>query len=668
MAWAQQFQPNQCFTPLLITGILTSHVCLLAYSSLVHSPTLGEVYHLPAGLSHLYRGRFDLFRVNPPLVRSVAAIPVALLSPETDWQRYNDSLLVRSEAEVAADFLNANGPRSLWFFIVARWACIPFSIAGGCICFRWARDLHGTSSGLLALILWCFCPYILGHASLITPDAHAAAMGICASYAFWLWLRKFSWESAFIAGLLLGLAELSKSTLLVLYPIFPAMWVIYRMSTQHGISKIRWSQDIRMFASIIVISVLVINVGYGFEGTFCPLGEYYFQSQLFNGIEANADSVNLTGNRFSNTWMASLPVPLPMNYLQGIDTQRMDFEEGLSSYLNGQRQIGGWWYYYLYALVIKMPLGTLFLMGLAICVTIFGHGKNAPWCNEIIVLMPGLVILVFVSSQTGFSIHSRYVLPVLPFFFIWISKVARAFKIKKRVFIISTQHPPRYIDKWCISLASLASNALVIIATTCSIGSCLWAYPHSLSYYNELIGGPKNGHYHLLNSNTSWGQDLYFLKRWYDDNCKYRPLYLAYFGFLDPRLSGIEFTIPSVGPQVSLPQSCANAGMQGPLPGWYAIDVNHLQGVRLPAPDGRGGWRMIADNDHNLTFFQHFEPVAMAGYSIYIYHISLDDANQVRRELNLPLLTETDVNCFVNNGGEVDVTASQMELGGGKSN
>jgi hypothetical protein len=32
--------------------------------------------------------------------------------------------------------------------------------------------------------------------------------------------------------------------------------------------------------------------------------------------------------------------------------------------------------------------------------------------------------------------------------------------------------------------------------------------------------------------------------------------------------------------------------------------------------------------------------VAMAGYSIYIYHITIDDANRVRKELELPGLPE----------------------------
>ena len=73
----------------------------------------------------------------------------------------------------------------------------------------------------------------------------------------------------------------------------------------------------------------------------------------------------------------------------------------------------------------------------------------------------------------------------------------------------------------------------------------------------------------------------------------------------------------------------------GPLPGWYAIDVNHLHGAKLAATDGKGGWQRVATDDCDLTYFQRFHPVAMAGYSIYIYHITVDTANRVRRELGL---------------------------------
>ena len=54
-------------------------------------------------------------------------------------------------------FLKANGPKSFWLVTLGRWACIPFSLLGGYVCFRWAYELYGSGSGLLALALWCFC-------------------------------------------------------------------------------------------------------------------------------------------------------------------------------------------------------------------------------------------------------------------------------------------------------------------------------------------------------------------------------------------------------------------------------------------------------------------------------------------------------------------------------
>lgn len=52
----------------------------------------------------------------------------------------------------------------------------------------------------------------------------------------------------------------------------------------------------------------------------------------------------------------------------------------------------------------------------------------------------------------------------------------------------------------------------------------------------------------------------------------------------------------------------------------------------------QGRWQCALGNGCNLTYFQCFQPVAMAGYSIYIYHITIDEANRVRKELGLPEL------------------------------
>ncbi|MCX7428749.1 MAG: hypothetical protein NTW96_24375 [Planctomycetia bacterium] len=53
-------------------------------------------------------------------------------------------------------------------------------------------------------------------------------------------------------------------------------------------------------------------------------------------------------------------------------------------------------------------------------------------------------------------------------------------------------------------------------------------------------------------------------------------------------------------------------------------------------------------------WFVDFEPVGSAGYSIYIYHITLDDANRMRRELGLPELTEENAETGDKVDGEVE--------------
>lgn len=74
----------------------------------------------------------------------------------------------------------------------------------------------------------------------------------------------------------------------------------------------------------------------------------------------------------------------------------------------------------------------------------------------------------------------------------------------------------------------------------------------------------------------------------------------------------------------------------GPQPGWFAISVNYLRGYQIPCFDGRGGEFGIGGPD--FAYFLHFQPVAVAGRSIYIYHITPEEADRVRTQLGLRLL------------------------------
>ncbi len=213
--------------------VLTVHTCLLGYAAWWMSPTLDEPAHMVAGLSHWRYGDFSLYRVNPPLVLMVATLPALLTGYQFDFPDMASVQVGRPEFNLGESFINGNGLWALWLTTLGRWACIPFSWIGAFVCYRWAKDLYGMTAGLWACSLWCFSPMVLGHAALLTPDAHAAALGELACYTFWRWLRKPTWHRAVSTGLILGVAELSKSTLILLGPIWPALWLLYR-----------WSQDL----------------------------------------------------------------------------------------------------------------------------------------------------------------------------------------------------------------------------------------------------------------------------------------------------------------------------------------------------------------------------------------------------------------------------------------
>lgn len=572
---------------LVALSIISIHAVLLAWSSAVHSPNWDEMAHLPSGLTHWQSGRFDLYRVNPPLVRVVAALPVLFTDVKMGSSGgYSDLVYSRSEFEVGRKFISDNGASSLWYFMLARWAVIPLCLIGPWICYRWACELYGEASGVVAVILYCFCPNMLAWGASITPDAAAASLGVLAGYTFWKWLRDPCWPRALIAGAALGVAELSKTTWMVLFSLWPLLWMLLRV--QH--SGDTPAQDRRFprllqLGVLLILGVYLINLSYVFEGSFKPLSKYQFISRTLSGEDRPPNG----SNRFAGSWFSHIPVPFPENYIRGIDVQRYDFEQKKWSYLRGEHRKGGWWYYYLYSLLVKSPVGTLAIVvfgsGLALVRRPFRNG----WLDELMVLAPALAVLVLVSSQTGFNRYVRYILPALPFLYIAASRVGIAFARKRRLLAAAV----------VIALVGLVSESLAV-------------FPHSQAFFNIPAGGPRGGHAHLLDANLDWGQDLLFLKRWYNANPQARPLYLAFFGGYkpEPHVSGIEWEpIPEV----------ADVNAAALPPGWYAVSANHLW-----------GYRHFEHDQPVYTHFQDRQPVVMAGYTIYIYDVTAGDRSHAR--------------------------------------
>ena len=615
---------------LILALLLVLHVGLVARVAAVNSPTLDEPAHLSSGMSHWKLGKFDQYRVNPPLVRLVASLPLLLTEFEFDWSYLRGDAYARPEFTTGNRFATISGFRIFKTVMLARWACLPFTLVGAWVCYRWATDLYGHWSGVCAASLWCFSPNVIAHAAQIMPDAGASAMGCLAGYAFWNWLRRPTWRTALLAGCALGLAGLTKTTWILLFGLWPILWLVWASRTSglshqldhnHTKSAHSLSDDdgdrerlystrmvqLRQLASSLLLAVYLINLGYGFEGSFKRLGEYTFISGTLTGRDVNA---RIPGNRFADSWLALVPVPLPENYVRGVDVQRYDFERGKWSYLRGEQRFGGWWYYYLYALVVKVPIGT-WLLGISAGLLTLRHERN--WLrmrNELVLVVPAIAVLLLVSSQTGFNRYLRYVLPALPFAFIWISKVFNTFKPRR-----------------------LASFGVPCVFLVYSVVSSLWVFPHSLSYFNELAGGPVRGHAHLLDGNVDWGQDLLQLRQWLDAHPQAKNVRVAYFGSVALTAVKIEADPPPKGPAATTALgNPRQAALLGPQPGWFAVSVNLLH-----------GYRHSGFEEPRYTYLLNFQPKAMAGYSIHIYEISLEEANRVREELGLPLLVPKQV-------------------------
>lgn len=571
-----------------VGGLLVVHSCLLLYLGAATSPTFDEPGHLAAGLYTWRSGNCDLYTVNPPLVKVIAAAPLLIAGAEEDWSQMR-SLPMRPEFDVGEDFVAANGARILWLTTLARWACLPFSVLGGLVCYLWSSRLFGKPSGMIALTLWCFSPTILGNGALITADMASAAVGVLAGYLYWRWLEEPSWEGAFVNGAALGLCWLVKLTWVILPGTWLLVWLARHINRNDRKQPARTA--LSQWCVSCVIGVCVLNVGYGFEGTFCPLGEYTFESSFLNGLPHRPIDPR-RGNRFRGTALGSLPVPLPSSFVHGFDSQKQDFEESRMLYFAGERNEEGWWYFYLLAFLLKEPPGLLVLVGMAVLCFLQGTERSRRFLRLGAVWIPLAILLLLVSVNSHLNYY-RYAIPALPFAFVWISQVGRWFADRRRI--------PQVIV--AVSLLSyVASGALSV--------------PHSLSYVNWFGGGMDEGHRWFADANFDWGQDLPALKHWQDTHPEVERLSVGYFGTINPREMGIEYD--DLSRELCNPAHRA-ADYRIP-PGWYAISATHVHGIgrHVLLPQGEGVRTVF---DAGLSIFEGQTPVDRAGPSILIYHI-----------------------------------------------
>lgn len=575
-----------------LAALLALHCGLLAWSAWRHSPTVDEPAHLAAGLSHWHFGRFDLYSVNPPLVRTVAVVPVLFVPHETDWNNVGLARSHRGEFGAGTDFVRANGRRSFWLTTLARWACLPFSLLGAFYCWLWAKELHGGSGGFLAATLWCFSPMILGHGCLITADVPAAATALAATYHFRKWTQNPTFERGVLSAVMLGITLLTKLSLIVLFALFPVMWLITLFLDRRTNQRRRPLREFGGLMLLLAGGLFVLNIGYLGEGSGKRLREFEFKCAALGGSEKIWGG-RARGNVFADSFLGKLPVPFPENYVYGLDHQKHDFERGRPRILLGdvaERPDEGWWYFYLVTALLKVPAGTLLLMLLAL-VSMTRHSLG----EEGFLVLPALTIVFLASYNSGIA-HFRYILPAYGFAIVWASQVAGHWQAKSRL--------------W---------KTLVLIAVGSSVGSSLWNYPHSLAYYNQIAGGTRNGYRYGGDSSYDWGQDLIYLEEWLDQHDAKCTTEIVSFALYD--IADAGFGCGDTDTLSSRPWHLVSH-LDAEQPEWLAVSASSLTYLRAAAERKPNDER--TELDMMLVELRKTSPDVRAGATIFLYRLPSD--------------------------------------------
>lgn len=410
--------------------LLVIQFILLSIVNLFSAPTYDEWGHLPSGIIHLQFSDYRPYKVNPPLVRTVAAVPVWLLGGGFDGRNPVSSFETRSEWPLAREFFRQNG---LWVFVyfwVGREILVVFALWGTCLVYSIAQRHLGGFPARIASTLWVFSPLVLAFGALVVPDIPATVVGLWATDRFTRWLKISSFRNLSWAAVATGGAMLTKSTWIILPVIFLLLTLIDRCCRAR---RRPWKQEVSQLLAGTLLIWFVVQAGYEFQGMLRPLGQFEFHSETLTDKHSehavslssrNAFSYHSTGNRFDDSWLRWVPSPLPAAYLEGIDVQMVDFDAGFDSYLMGIRQKGGWWYYYLVGLFLKQSIFIWVMVPLSVLAAVQWTRKKRTdgrpyWL--LLLSVPGCCVLVLVSAQTGFNHHLRYVFPFLPIFYLFVS-------------------------------------------------------------------------------------------------------------------------------------------------------------------------------------------------------------------------------------------------------
>jgi hypothetical protein len=666
MKYWKYWRPTTRYAPVII--LLLLHWGIAVSSVRDKSTTFDEISHLTAGYSYWLTGDFRLHPENGMFPQRWGALPLLLGSyqfPSLDQLAWWES----DEYAVGYHFFYDEGNDLDAMLLSGRAMMALLSVALGSLVYGWSRQLFGPAGGISSLALYAFSPTMLAHGPLITSDLAAALFFTASVGALWMTLHRVSPATMLCGTLAMAGLFLSKMSAVLIVPMGLLLLAIRLVSRAPLTVVLRHSREIRsrrrqlvVFAVTGLIQVVTVVT---LLWASCS-----FRYSAFREAEPDRDRLG---------WEDVTPIPsavdfardhhvLPEPYLYGF-ADVLHQAKTRRAFLNGQHSWRGWRSFFPYCLAVKTPLA-LFAILLAAAggaVARWRAARSGPHDSPRAAVGKGLYdtapLWVLLAVYWAFAINShlnighRHLLPTYPALFILAGGAA---------YWLTTRH--RVV------------SVLVLGAAAAFVAESVIRWPHYLAYFNQLVGGPRHGYRHLVDSSLDWGQDLPGLKRWLDrhglNGPDSTPVYLSYFGTGKPADYDIEATrLPGHFDHWRRRESYELTG------GVYCISATMLQSVYslVPGPwavpyerayqNALSNLRTIAQttdpvaqkrlsNDfvrHKLALFEqlrfarlcaflrHREPDDHVGYSILIYRLTDQDVFQALHGRPAELLPDVQV-------------------------
>ena len=467
-------------SPARLAVLLAIVFAILAGSAMLHtSTTFDEIVFMCVGARGIHMGDFSLVIDHPRLPQYLYGLPVYLshvtYPPEglltRDWMpRYFYSRAL----------LWAMGNPAEHLVMVTRLVAVAFGTATVAATFLLARRHMAAWAALFAAGLVAFLPDLLAHSGVAYNDIPLTFGFLVTLYAFDAAVRRPAIGKVALAGFACALTVCVKYSGLILGPILVALVVLEALSG-------RW-QD-RAWRKGIAIAVPVFLASMYVTIAVVYLGDWSIGGFL-RGLR---ESLNATVDR-------------PANLL-------------------GERYVGGRWYFFPVAFLLKTPAALHVLVLLAVVGAVFAL-RGRPWREWIAngARAPAVALVFFLAGlvTSSMNIGFRHAMPILPLICILVAQGIQPLWQRGR--------PALRLALGIVFAAYVASTSM--------------HYPYYLAYLSEYVAG-RPLYATLVDSSTDWGEGLVALRQFMQDR-NVDSVALGYFGSARPEGYGIRnFPLPS---------------------------------------------------------------------------------------------------------------------------